>query len=375
MAPRLLFVVNNPAFFLSHRLPVAEAALSRGYHVHLATPPGDSVGRVRAAGIEWHSIRLGRATKGPATEAATLRDLFALYRRVRPALVHHVTPKPVLYGTPVARAAGVPAVVNAISGMGHVFADSGAAARLLRAGVMAGYRLALRHPRMRVIFQNDDQRAQFLARRWVRPDEAVLIRGSGVDTTRFVPPAAPRDGVPLVMLAARMLWTKGVREFADAARELRARAVRARFALVGDPDAGNPASIPAAQLRAWEAEGLLEYWGHREDMSTVLSAAHIFCLPSYLEGLSKSLIEAAAAGLPIVTTNVPGCRDVVTEGVNGLVVPPADPRSLASALARLIDDGALRERMGAASRQRAEREFSLDQVVDAHLRLYAELTG
>ncbi len=376
MAPRLLFVVNNPAFFLSHRLPVARAARAEGYDVHLATPPGPSTPAVRAAGIEWHPIRLARAGRDPRSELSSMADLYRLYRRLSPNIVHHVTPKPVLYGTPMARLAGVHAVVNAISGMGHVFADrDGRGRRVLRRAVGAGYRAALQHPHMRVIFQNRDARSDFLARGWVRASEVVMIRGSGVDVAEFAPPAAPPQGPPVVVLPARMLRTKGVGEFVEAARALRAQGVGARFVLVGDPDPGNPASIPELQLRAWEAEGVVEYWGHRCDMPAVFAGAHVACLPSYLEGLPKALIEAAACGLPIVTTDVPGCREVVDQGRNGLLVPCADSAALAHALRNLVSDEALRRRMGAASRARAVEEFSVSQVVEAHLRVYDEMLG
>jgi glycosyltransferase involved in cell wall biosynthesis len=208
----------------------------------------------------------------------------------------------------------------------------------------------------------------------VREHEAVLIRGSGVDPARFAPADEPPSGPPIVVLPARMLRTKGVTEFVEAARILRGNGAEARFVLVGDPDPGNPASIPEPELRAWAAEGCVEYWGHRADMPAVLAAASIVCLPSYLEGLPKALVEAAACGLPIVTTDVPGCRDVVRDGCNGLVVPVGNARSLAEALARLIRDPILRRRLGAAGRARAVEEFSLQQVVDAHLRVYAELS-
>jgi glycosyltransferase involved in cell wall biosynthesis len=372
---RILFVVNDPGFFVSHRLPIAEAALKQGYDVHLATPPGASVAGVEGAGITWHPIRLARSSTRPRTELATLADLHTLYRRLRPALVHHVTPKPVLYGTLAARVARVPAVVNAISGMGHVFADRGRTTRVLRTGVMAGYRLALRHRRMRVIFQNDDQRAQFIARGWVRPAEAVLIRGSGVDTAQFRPADTQNTGVPVVLLAARMLRTKGVTEFVDAAEQLHRSGVHARFVLVGEPDVGNPASIPLGQLQRWHEQGVVEYWGRRDEMPAVLRSADVFCLPSYLEGLSKSLIEAAATGLPIVTTDVPGCRDVAGNGINGLLVPPADAAALSSALRRLVTDPSLRALFGARGRELALREFGLERVVGQHLALYRELLG
>jgi len=374
---RLLFVVNDASFFLSHRLPVALAARAHGYDVQIATPAGPGVDGIRAADLDWHSIRLSRSGRNPAREARTVADLCALYRRLRPALVHHVTPKPVLYGTAAARLTRVPAVVNAISGMGHVFADgSTRRAAGLRALVSAGYGAALRHPRMRVIFQNADARAEFLSRGWVRADEAVLVRGSGVDVTVFTPASSPPPHAPpLVVLTARLLFTKGVQEFVGAASLLRDAGVAARFALVGATDPDNPASVPSRTLAEWGERGIVELWGHRENMVDVFQAAQVACLPSYLEGLPKALIEAAACGLPIVTTDVPGCREVVRHGENGFLVPAREEAPLAEALRTLLADADLRARFGAASRLRAEREFSLAQVVASHLSLYDELVG
>jgi glycosyltransferase involved in cell wall biosynthesis len=284
-----------------------------------------------------------------------------------------VTPKPVLYGTIAARFAGTPAVVNAISGMGHVFAHNGDGMQILRGAVSAGYHLALRHKRMRLIFQNVDARADFLRRGWARADEAVLIRGSGVDVDAFRV-AEPRPSrVPVVSLVSRMLWTKGVREFMEAAVQLRRDGVSARFVLVGDPDPGNPASVPGETLLDWARSGAVEWWGYRSDIPRVLRESDVACLPSYLEGLPKSLVEAAAAGLPIVATDVPGCREVVRDGENGFLVPLRDARALAAALRRLLEDRALRERLGATSRERAEREFTLDAVCEAHVQLYRAL--
>jgi glycosyltransferase involved in cell wall biosynthesis len=200
----------------------------------------------------------------------------------------------------------------------------------------------------------------------------VLIRGAGVDLDRFVP-APPRKGPVIIVLASRMLWDKGVREFVDAARLLRARGVAARCVLVGTPDAGNPSAVAEAQLNDWQERGDVEWWGHRDDMPRVLAQAHVVCLPSYREGLPTILIEAAAAGLPLVATDVPGCREVVHPGVNGLLVPARDAASLAAAMATLAADETLRLRYGRQSRRLAEAEFGIGRVSLATLDLYASL--
>jgi glycosyltransferase involved in cell wall biosynthesis len=370
---RVLIIVNHAGFFLSHRLPVAIEARARGYDVHIATPRSRHVGAIEQTGLAWHEIRMARSSVAPWRELRSLISLFRLYRRLRPDLVHHVTMKPVLYGMLAARVAGVPAVVNAITGMGHVFSPVHGAPLLGRL-IAALYRFVLRHRNMRVIFQNVEQRAEFVDGGALRPDEAVLIRGSGVDTSLFAPARVRRTGTPVVMMVSRMLVTKGVGEFVAAAGRLRADGVDARFVLVGEPDPDNPGSIAEAQLRAWAASGAVEYWGRRDDMPEVLRGADVVCLPSYYpEGVPKALIEAAATGLPIVATDIPGCRDIVEHGVTGLLVPYKDVPALMGALREVIENCGFRERAGRAGRERAVREFSLRQVLDATMMVYAGL--
>jgi glycosyltransferase involved in cell wall biosynthesis len=206
----------------------------------------------------------------------------------------------------------------------------------------------------------------------VEASRSVLIRGSGVDLARYTPAPEP-EGVPLVVLPARMLRDKGVEEFVAAARMLKQAGVNARFALVGDPDPENPAAISLAQLAAWREEGAVEYWGWRDDMATVFRQAHLVCLPSYREGLPKALIEAAACERALVTCDVPGCREVVSDGDNGLLVPARDSAALARALRRLIEDAGLRRALARRSRERAVAEFSLERVIADTLALYRAL--
>ncbi len=370
--PKLLFTVNDAGFFLSHRLPIAQAARDVGYDVHIATAPGAAVARIRDLGFTHHPVPLSRRGLNPLAEAGTIWALYRLYRRLRPALIHHVTVKPVLYGGIAARLAGAPAVVNAVSGLGYVFTRRGWKSVLPRFAIETGYRWALRRRGARVIFQNPDDRAAFLTQDMAAAKDSVLIKGSGVDVTRFVPSPEP-EALPVVVLPARMLWHKGVGEFVEAARHLNKDGARARFVLVGDTDDGNPTAIPAAHLRSWLNEGVVEWWGFRSDMAAVLQQAHIVCLPSYREGLPKSLIEAAACARPIVSSDVPGCREIARDGDNALLVPPRDPAALAEALRRLIGDAALRRRFGRRGRDIVEAEFSLDRVIGETLDLYRSL--
>jgi glycosyltransferase involved in cell wall biosynthesis len=372
--PHILFVVNACWFFVSHRLPLARAAQRQGFTVHVAACPDETSALLEEAGIHFHPLPFSRKGRHPLRELRTFLSLLALYRRLRPDLVHHVTIKPILYGGLAARIAGVPAVVNAVAGLGYTFLARGQAASLFRDLVRFGYRKALSHSNQTVIFQNDDDRREFVSRGLVHPRETALIRGSGVDPDVFCPTDAP-GGRPLVVLPARLLWDKGVAEFVDAAAILKARGVEAEFALVGDPDPHNPASIAEEDLAAWRASGVVEVWGRSGDMPEVFRRAHIACLPSYREGLPRALLEAAASGLPIVTTDVPGCRDVVRDGYNGYLVPPREALALADALEKLIRNPGERVLMGRRGRALVLEQFTLDRVVSETLKLYRTRMG
>ncbi|MCG5534265.1 glycosyltransferase family 4 protein [Halorhodospira sp. 9621] len=373
--PRVLIVVNNPSFFLSHRLPIALAARDAGWDVHVATAPepADAVDRIEEQTLQHHPIPLSRSGTQPLEELKTLRALYHLYRELRLDLLHHVTIKPVVYGGLVARVAGCPAVVSAISGLGYVFAGESLRHRALQAVATRLYRAALRHPKSRVIFQNAYDRRTLEDLGITDPARAVMIRGSGVRLDQFSISPEP-EGTPVVLLPARMLRDKGVVEFAEAARALKSREIDARFVLAGDLDPGNPAALERDTLDNWVADGIVEWWGHCTDMPTTLKQCHLVVLPSfYGEGLPKALIEAAASGRAIVTTDHPGCRDAVADGDNGLLVPPRDSDALADAIHALLEDPERRRAMGHRGRERAEAEFSVDEVVRQHLEVYEAL--
>jgi len=374
---RILYVVSPARFFLSHRLPLALAARDAGYDVHIAVPDEAEASLVEESGLPTHRIPLQRGRSGLSSDWRLLCSLRKLFRELRPDLVHLVTIKPILFGGLAAQLEGVPAVVAAVSGLGHVFIERGPLAALRRTAVLAAYRVALAHSNKRVIFQNDDDRDLFVSRRTVAPSSAILLRGSGVDTKTFAPTLEPDclEGPPRVILPARMLREKGVGEFVAAAEQLRREGVAARCTLVGEADTANPSAIDATELKRWAESGVVEWWGHRSDMPNVYAQAHVVCLPSYREGLSKTLLEAMACGRPIVTTDVPGCRDAVRDGVNGLLVPARDSATLAEALKRLVLNARLRAEMGARGREICEREFGIESVVARTLGIYRDLLG
>jgi glycosyltransferase involved in cell wall biosynthesis len=368
---KLLFVVNHADFFLSHRLPIALEAQRRGWEVHVATMATPAAQELSNYDLTWHSLPLQPRSMNPFVELRLLVHLLQCYRTLAPDLVHHVTVKPVLYGSIAARLAGVPAVVNALSGLGYLFMAEGLTSRLVRGAIKPLFACALNHSNSILILQNPDDARQFEG--LVEKRRIALIRGSGVDVDVFTP-VPESEGPPVVVLPSRMLWDKGVAEFVEAARTLKQDGSAARFVLVGDTDSNNPTAVPLSALRRWDREGPVEWWGFQKDMPAVFEKAHVVCLPSYREGLPKVLVEAAACARPIVTTDVPGCREVVQHDVNGLLVPMKNSSALAHALQTLIEDSSRREQFGSRGRQMVERGLSLDKVVSDTLRVYERLS-
>jgi len=371
---RILLFANTTWYLYNFRLALASAAREAGHEVVLAGPHDEYADRIRQAGFAWYPLEVSRRGMNPVAEAGAVLRCAALYRRLRPDLVHHFTIKAVVYGSLAARLVGVRCVVNSITGLGYAFVKGGASGRLLRRLAVGLYRAALRAPQTQAIFENQDDMESFVDRRIVRREKAVVIPGTGVDLAQFRPTAEP-TGEPVVVLASRMLWDKGVGEFVEAARHLKRDGVGGRFVLVGTPDPGNPSSIPADQLHAWTAEGVVEWLGRRDDMPAVYAASSVAVLPSQREGLPRTLVEAAASARPIVASDVPGCRDVVRDGVNGLLVPPGDAAALAAAIGRLLADPQLRRRMGEKGRAIAERDLADGPITGAILRVYQELLG
>jgi len=369
MKPKLLYLIAEDWYFCSHRMPLAIAAKAAGFEVTVATRLRKHSEMIRSAGLQAISFELSRSGMNPIMESNAVMRLAALYHRVRPDIVHHVAMKPVLYGSLAAKMSGVRQVVNAIAGLGWLFASRSPIARLLKPHVRFALHLFLKQSR--IIVQNPDD-ARLVAGLGVDPCRLRMIRGSGVDIERFTP-APEQPGPPVVVLPSRLLWDKGVREFVDAARKLRELDINARFALVGAPDPGNPAAVPDGTLLAWQKEGVVELWGHREDMPAVFHQSHVVCLPSYREGLPKALLEAAACARPIVTTDEPGCREIVRHMENGLLVPSRNSQVLAKAIGLLLANADLRRRMGEKGRHLVESEFFVEKVITDTLTLYQEM--
>jgi len=373
---KFVFFANTDWYLYNFRLSTALHLKAQGVDVVMLSPPGEFGARFAGHGIRWVTLAMDRASLNPAREALTVRELIRVIRVEQPDLIHNFTVKCAVYGAFAARLAKVPAVVNAVAGMGYVFTSDGPKARALRPIVSALIRGTLGSGHSRLILQNPDDADAFTSSRLVGSDSIRLIRSSGVDTRRFCPPTDACGQRPLrVILAARLLWEKGIGEFIAAAALLRERGRNIEFLLAGMPDPGNPGSVERAQVEQWVADGLVDWLGHVEDMPALLRSVDVMALPSYYrEGVPKSLIEGAASGLALITTDLPGCREVVARhGVDGLHVPPRDAGALADWLATLDDDRAMLRRLGDAARRKALADFDERMVIARTLEVYAEL--
>jgi glycosyltransferase involved in cell wall biosynthesis len=369
----LLFVCNTLEFFISHRLALAIAARHAGYLVHVATGYASSDNQLTRLGFEHHFLNLSRGGLNPISEFRSLVSFYKLIRKIRPNLVYLVTVKPVLYGGLVARFSRVPAVVYAISGLGTLFIKTSGRNYWIYSVIKLLFPLALRHPNSRIIFQNQDDASELSRIGALRRRQPVLIKGSGISVSEY-PVRKEPDGVPVITFAGRILEDKGIREFIESARILIKRDVAARFWVAGSIDLDSRSSISKEALRLWRQEGLIEFLGYRSDIAEVLALSNIVALPSYREGFPRVLMEAAACGRAIVTTDVPGCRTAIIPNETGLLVPLGDSEKLADALQWLIEHPERRMQMGLAGRRLAEREFYVEDVIKAHTSIYEELT-
>lgn len=368
---RLLFVVTEDWYFVSHRLDLAKAAKMRGYRVAVLCRVSACQDIIESAGIELMNWRLERGSVNPFLEFRSLIDVRNALRTFNPDLVHAVALKPSVYAAVMGKITGTGASVYALGGLGFIFSSSRPKARLFRTILLRVFRWMFSQKRTLLILQNPDDQTLLISERAIAPEKVRLIRGVGVDTDLFCPRPNP-PGPPVVILPARLLWDKGVGEFVAVARALRSKGVVARFVLVGASDPHNPESIHEDNVQGWVAEGIVEAWGHRDDMPEVLRQSSIVCLPSYREGLPKALIEAASCARPIVAFDVAGCREVVEHGKNGLLVPFGDIDKLSTALATLISDPELRGRMGDAGRDKVLREFSKERITEETVQVWRE---
>lgn len=370
---KILYLVNDSSFFISHRLPTAVAAISEGYEVHIASRMHNNKKYLEGKGFFCHEINFSRSSINFLIELQLIFKIFIVYFKVKPDLYCHETIKPVLYGTLITKFLPRRAVVNTITGLGYIFISQRKIHIFLQKIILFLYRILFSTKSVFTVFENNDDAKLFESHKIiVRNKNMTIIKGAGVDVENIKPNYIKSKKISIV-LASRMLWDKGIGEFVEASRLINKTHDNIRFILVGAEDHGNPMGIPKKVLQQWNDEGLVEWKGYSTEVIKIINNSHIACLPSYREGLPKFLIEAAAAGLPIVTTDVPGCREVVKNDVNGLIVPSKNTNLLSKALLLLIQNEKARLRMGLQSRKFAEQEFSLEIVIRATLDYYYQI--
>lgn len=375
---KVLLFANTEWYLYNFRRSLALALQAAGHEVLLTSPDGPYGAKLRELGLRWLPLPMERRSLNPLREARLLLRLWRLMRDEQIDVVHGFTIKSAIYGSLAGRLARVKLRISAVAGMGYVFTGRDLRAQLLRPLVRRLFRLALNGDDVRLILQNYDDHLLFRKAHVIDLERIRLIPGSGVDCERFAPverPPAEPDAPLRVLLPARLVWDKGLAEFVAAARMLQALGAPVEMLLAGAGDEGNPTSVPESTVRGWVAEGVIRRLGHVEDMPALYASVDVVALPSYREGLPKGLVEAAACGLALITTDVPGCRDVVTDGVDGLLIPVRDAQALAEAIVRLQADPALRRRLGTAARAHVLAAFDERLVIDRTLAVYGEVGG
>lgn len=372
MAPKVVLVSHWDWVLFNYRIALARHLREIGCEVLLVCPRGEHVEHLANEDFEWREWDVDRSGTKVLGEVASVTALARIYRSFGPDLVHHFTMKPNLYGTLAAALARQKRVVNTFSGLGFLFSGDRESERL-RKRVEPIMRFAFKRRFAWSIVQNSEDLGFLVERGLIDQRRAELIPEC-VDIEVFHPPSSKSASLPItVLMAGRLLWDKGVAELINASRMLADRGVELRVLVAGEPDPGNPSSIPQGQLEEWSRSSGVEFLGMRDDMPDQLRRTDVAVLPSYHEGVPRFLLEAAASGVPIVATDIPGCRAIVEEGVNGFLVPVRDADALAMALERLAKDDELRSHMGSAGVARAENSFSERRMVEQHVELYRRL--
>jgi len=371
----VIYIANTSWYLYNFRLSLMIKMIEKGWKVLAVAPEEEYKQQIEDAGIVFRNIPQSRKVVSPLADFLFSFRLFNLYLKEKPTLVHLFTIKPAVYGSISASFGRVKGIVISVTGLGYMFMTNGLQANLLRLIVNSLYKISFLGNNKCVIFQNPDDKVAFISGKLLKSENAFLIRSSGVDIKRFIPAEKPK-GEPVILMSARMLWAKGVGDLVSAARLLRDWRVPGKVILAGSSDSGNPTAIPEEQLNKWNSEGVVLWIGYQKDIQKTYSSALIGVLPTYYpEGVPKSLIEAAACGLPLVATDMPGCREVVRDGENGFLVPVKDPKALAIAIKNLIENEELRLKMGKRSREIVETEFLQDKIISETISIYERVLG
>ncbi len=371
---KVLLVVNDMAWFWSHRLPLARAIMAQGAELHLATNNAATNAQIAALGIKGHDLPAHTGSFNPIGQAMLAFNIFKTLKDVQPDIVHAITLRHAFFTGLASKITKTPRAVFTIAGLGSLQDEENLKVKIVRALIVPLFRCAFGSEGRFVIFQNPDDAQALLSCGAVEENQCTVIRGSGVDTGQFAYSPEPQNNPPIVLFCSRLLKAKGIGEFVHAARILKSKGVTTRFQAAGDIAEGNHDSVSREQLNEWKEEGSVEFLGSRSDMPTLMASANIVTLPSYYgEGVPKVLLEAASVGRAIVTTDMPGCRETVEDGVTGILVEPKSAWSLADALEKLIKNKDLRASMGRGARARIESGFTVEQVNERTIAVYEAL--
>ena len=370
---KLLFLVTEDWYFLSHRLHLAKAAQHEGYDVFVVTRVNKGEKIIKSEGIELIPLDMNRHGKSIIKEISIINRITKVYKDINPDIVHHIALKPTLYGTLASIFSKTPYVVNTVAGLGYVFKSKYLIDKIISTIIILLLRCSAYFKSLKFITQNSEDR-DFLVRKYIaKRKDVYLIRGSGVDPDLYKPVEHNND-IPTVLFASRLLWSKGVEDFVSAAKIIKNKNIPSRFLLAGEPDSENPDSVPLTQLNEWNNKGFVEYIGYQNNMPALLTDIDVVCLPTYYgEGVPKILIEAASCAIPLVITDVAGCREIVSNGVNGYLVPVRDPDAIASTLETLLLDTKMRIKMGIEGRRIVKEGFSMDKVNSETIKIYRDL--
>ena len=368
----ILLLVTEDWYFMSHRYSLARFLIEQGFNVSLVTQTTAHENEIKQAGIQLYPIRFPRSFMRPWEDIMALFGIYQSLRQEQPTILQNISLKPVLFGNLVSFV--MPSykpglTVNVFTGLGFLFTSKKTSANVIRRLITPILRILLRREKQVHIFQNTSDKQTLISLGLAKESQCCLIPGSGVDTKKFIA-TEELDADLQVVLVARMLYDKGIVDFVKAVELLKSRTANTRFILVGDTDPENPAAIPVSQLEEWQKNGIVEWWGKRDDVHHILQQAHVFVLPSHREGFPKSIIEASAAGRPVVTTDVPGCRDAIIAEQTGLLAKAHHPESLAEQIYRLIMDKQLRVKMGREGRALVEKKFSDERINQKFLNVY-----
>ncbi len=370
---KILLFANTDWYLYNFRLPLAEKLRELSFDVVLVSPPGDYANKIEQAGFCWIPLEMDRRSVNPFSEIWVIKKLIDIYLTQKPDLVHHFTIKSVIYGSIAAKFVGIKRVVNAVAGLGFVFTNKSMFAKVLKPIAKLVLKFSLSGKGTRLILQNPDDQALFFEAGLATKEKTRLIKGSGVNTVRFRPHSKVNSEDANVLLASRLLWDKGIADYVECARIVKDGYMNANFLLAGMPDGGNPNSVQESDLENWNQDGIINSLGHVSNMAERLKDINIVVLPTvYGEGVPRILIEAAAAGLPLVATDVPGCREIIVDGVNGFLVPARDPQALASAIITLLNRVGLRDSMGQAGRKLVLEKFDEKSVLERTIDVYKE---